>query len=132
MAKIDWSSLWRKEDWWACWIGWLVLLLAIVGMLPKVPRIATWTTFSKALGPGWLGALVALFITMAILTAIGAAVMKRDMKRYFPGFLIIFIIAFIGMIIAGQKGIKYYGFEYVLWALFIGLFIRTFSVSRPG
>jgi uncharacterized membrane protein YadS len=29
------------------------------------------------------------------------------------------------MIIAGQKGIKYYGFEYVLWALFIGLFISN-------
>jgi uncharacterized membrane protein YadS len=125
MAKIDWSSLWRKEDWWACWIGWFILLLAIAGMLPKAPRIATWTTFSKALGPGWLGALIVLFITMAILTAIGAAVMKRDMKRYFPGFLVIFIIAFIGMVIAGQKGIKYYGFEYVLWALFIGLFISN-------
>jgi uncharacterized membrane protein YadS len=51
--------------------------------------------------------------------------MKRDMKRYFPGFLVIFIIAFIAMIIAGQKGIKYYGFEYVLWALFIGLLISN-------
>jgi uncharacterized membrane protein YadS len=77
------------------------------------------------LGPGWLGALIVLFITLAILTAIGAAVMKRDMKRYFPGFLIIFVIAFIGMVIAGQKGIKYYGLEYVLWALFIGLFISN-------
>jgi uncharacterized membrane protein YadS len=125
MAKIDWSSLWRKEDWWACWIGWFVLLLAIAGMLPSAPKIATWTVFSKALGAGWLGALIALFITMAILTAIGAAVMKRDMKRYFPGFLVIFIIAFIAMVIAGQKGIKYYGFEYVLWALFIGLFISN-------
>jgi len=125
MAKIDWSSLWRKEDWWACWIGWFILLLAITGMLPKVPKIATWTALSKALGPGWLGALIALFITLAILTAIGAAVMKRELKRYFPGFLVIFIIAFIGMVIAGQKGIKYYGFEYVLWALFIGLFISN-------
>jgi len=131
MAKIDWSSLWRKEDWWACWIGWFILLLAIAGMLPSAPKIATWTTLSKALGPGWFGALIFLFITLAILTAIGAAVMKRDMKRYFPGFLVIFIIAFIAMVIAGQKGIKYYGFEYVLWALFIGLFIsNVFGV--PG
>ncbi len=56
---------------------------------------------------------------------IGAAVMKRDVKRYIPGFLVIFIIAFIAMVIAGQKGIKYYGFEYVLWALFIGLLISN-------
>jgi uncharacterized membrane protein YadS len=83
------------------------------------------------LGPGWFGSLIVLFVTLAILTAIGAAVMKRDMKRYFPGFLVIFIIAFIAMVIAGQKGIKYYGFEYVLWALFIGLLIsNVFGV--PG
>jgi uncharacterized membrane protein YadS len=124
---IDWSSLWRKEDWWACWIGWLILLLAIAGMLPKAPKIATWTALSKALPEGWstLGTLIVLFITTAILTGIGAAVMKRDMKRYFPGFLVIFIIAFVALIIAGQKGIKYYGFEYVLWALFIGLLISN-------
>jgi uncharacterized membrane protein YadS len=28
-------------------------------------------------------------------------------------------------VIANQKGIRYYGFEYVLWALFIGLFISN-------
>ncbi len=127
MAKIDWSSLWKKEDWWACWIGWFILLLAIAGALPKAPGIATWTSLSKAFPQGWgtIGPLVALFITTAILTLIGAAVMKRDVKRYIPGFLVIFIIAFVAMVIAGQKGIKYSGFEYVLWALFIGLLISN-------
>jgi uncharacterized integral membrane protein (TIGR00698 family) len=127
MAKIDWSSLWKKEDWWACWVGWFILLLAMIGMLPNAPKIGTWTTLSKALPEGWgtLGPLIGLFVTTAILTMIGAAVMKRDVKRYIPGYLFIFIIAFIAIIIAGQKGIKYYGFEYVLWALFIGLLISN-------
>ena len=31
---IDWSSLWRVEDWWACWLGWLILILAWVGVVP--------------------------------------------------------------------------------------------------
>jgi uncharacterized integral membrane protein (TIGR00698 family) len=62
---------------------------------------------------------------------IGAAVMKRNVARYIPGFLFIFIIAFIAMVIAGQKGIKYYGFEYVLWALFIGLLISN-TVGVPA
>ena len=86
---IDWSSLWRKEDWWACWVGWFILLLAIAGLLPKAPSIGTWTTLSKALPQGWgtLGPLVALLIITAILTMIGAAVMKRDVKRFVPGFL---------------------------------------------
>jgi len=40
MAKIDWSALWKKEDWWACWIGWFIILLGIGAMLPKAPSIA--------------------------------------------------------------------------------------------
>ena len=133
MAKIDWSSLWKKEDWWACWIGWFIILMGIEGVLPKAPSIGTWTELSKALPQGWgtLGPLVTLFIITCILTMIGAAVMKRNVARYIPGFLFIFIIAFIAMVIAGQKGIKYYGFEYVLWALFIGLLISN-NVGVPA
>jgi len=127
MAKIDWSSLWRKEDWWACWIGWFILLLAIAGWLPKTPKIASWTSLSQAFPKGaeTIWSLIVLFVVTVVLTIIGAAFMKRDVKRYIPGYLAIYIIAFIAIVIASQKGIKTWGFEYVLWALFIGLFISN-------
>ncbi|HUU40765.1 MAG TPA: putative sulfate exporter family transporter [Desulfatiglandales bacterium] len=132
-GKIDWSSLWRKEDWWACWIGWFILLLAIIGWLPKTPKIATWTSLGQAFPDGiaTLWSLVVLLIITGVLTVIGAAFMKRDVKRYIPGYIVIFVIAFIALVIAGQKGIKYYGFEYVLWGLFIGLFISN-VLGVPG
>ena len=126
-SKIDWSSLWRKEDWWACWIGWFILLMAIIGWLPNTPKIGTWTSLGQAFpqGIGTLGSLIVLLIITGVLTVIGAAAMKRDVKHYIPGFIVIFVIAFIAIVIAGQKGIKTYGFEYVLWGLFIGLFISN-------
>jgi Kef-type K+ transport system membrane component KefB len=65
------------------------------------------------------------FIFTGILTMIGAAVMKRDVKRFIPGYLVLVVIAVIATVIASQRGIRYYGFEYVLWALFIGLFISN-------
>jgi uncharacterized membrane protein YadS len=125
---IDWSSLWKKEDWWACWIGWFILLLSIAGILPAPPKVGTWSdSFAKAFPAGWatVGKLAVLFILTAVLTMIGAAAMKRDIKRYLPSYLVIFLIGYISLIIGAQKGIKYYGFEYVLWALFIGLFISN-------
>lgn len=124
---IDWSSLWKKEDWWACWIGWLILLLAIAGILPHTPKIGKWLSLAQAFPKGWgtLGSLIVFFIVTGILTMIGAAAMKRDVKRYLPGYFVIVVIAFIAIVIANQKGIRYYGFEYVLWALFIGLFISN-------
>ena len=59
---IDWSSLWRTEDWWACWIGFLILLLAIIGVLPHTPKIAKWTSlsavFPKGISQGFSNALL--------------------------------------------------------------------------
>ena len=125
---IDWSSLWRKEDWWACWIGWLILILAIAGILPGVPKLAKWTSLGQAFPQGalaTLGIFLGLFVFTGILTLIGAAAMKRDVKRYLPGYFVVILIALIALIVANEKGIHYYGFEFVLWALFIGLFISN-------
>ena len=52
--------------------------------------------------------------------------MKRDVKRYTPGFIVIFILTFIAMVVAKQKFIAYWGIPYVLWALAFGLVISNF------
>jgi uncharacterized membrane protein YadS len=124
---IDWSSLWKKEDWWACWIGWFLLALGIAGMLPGLPSIAKWTELGKAFpkGMGTLWSFFGLYVFTGVLTAIGAAVMKKDVKQYLGAYFVILVIAFVAIVIASQKSISYYGFEYVLWALFIGLFISN-------
>ncbi|UCF83378.1 MAG: putative sulfate exporter family transporter [Desulfobacteraceae bacterium] len=131
--KIDWSSLWRSEDWWACWIGWFILVLAIAGMLPGPPKIAKWVSLAVAFPKGWstLGTSIVFFITTCVLTLIGAAFMKRELKLYIPGFLIIFILAFLAMFIGSQKFIKAWGIEYVIWALAFGLIISNiFGVPK--
>jgi len=127
-GKIDWSSLWKSEDWWSCWVGFFILLLAIIGVLPHTPKIGTWTSLSAAFPKGisTLGTTIVLFITMGILTFIGAAAMKKDIKLYIPGFLVIFALTFIAMVISKQKTIAYWGISYVLFALVFGLIISNF------
>ena len=127
-GKIDWSNLWKNEDWWSCWIGWFILLLAIIGILPHAPKIATWTSLAKAFPKGWstLGTAIVLLITMGALTYIGGIFMKFDLKRYIPGFIVIFAITFICMVISKQAFIKKWGISYVLFALVIGLIISNF------
>jgi len=132
-GKIDWSNLWKNEDWWSCWIGLFILLLAIIGILPHAPKIAKWTSLAKAFPKGWstLGTTIALLITMGALTYIGGIFMKFDLKRYIPGFIVIFAITFICMVISKQKTIAYWGISYVLFALVIGLLISNiFKVPK--
>ncbi|HPQ44866.1 MAG TPA: putative sulfate exporter family transporter [Syntrophales bacterium] len=127
--KIDWSALWTKEDWWACWIGWFILLLGspMINLLPSTPKIGKWHTIAEAFPKGieTLWSAVILFILLCVLTLIGAACMKRDVRRYIPSFLVIFILAFLAIFVSSQSTIKTWGFEYVLWALAFGLIISN-------
>lgn len=40
---IDWLSLWKKEDWWVVWIGFLIIALILAGLTIKTPKLR-WTT----------------------------------------------------------------------------------------
>jgi uncharacterized integral membrane protein (TIGR00698 family) len=120
--------VWQSEDWWACFIGWLILVLALIGILPHTPKIATWTSLSAAFPKGMstIGTTIILFIALGVLTMIGGYFLKFDFKRYIPGFLVIFILTFIAMVISKQAFINKWGISYVLFALVFGLIISNF------
>jgi uncharacterized integral membrane protein (TIGR00698 family) len=37
------SSLWKTEDWWAVWFGFVIIIVAILGFLGKAPKLGEWT-----------------------------------------------------------------------------------------
>jgi len=130
----------QSEDWWACFLGWFILLVAIVGLreveagkwavafLPSGPKLAkNWTSLAAALpqgAAGW-GATLGLFLFILILTMVGGFFMKFDFKRYIPGFIVIFLLSLISIIISRQQFINKWGFEYVIFALIFGLVISN-------
>ena len=130
----------QSEDWWACFLGWFILLVAIVGLreveagkwavafLPSGPKLAKgWTSLAAALpqgAAGW-GATLGLFLFILILTMVGGFFMKFDFKRYIPGFIVIFLLSLISIIISRQQFINKWGFEYVIFALIFGLIISN-------
>ncbi len=118
----------QNEDWWACFVGWFILLLAIIGILPATPKIGTWTSLAQIFpkGAGTIGTSLIFFLTVGILTMIGGYFMKFDMKRYLPGFFVVYGLTFLSMIISKQAFIKKWGISYVLFALVFGLVISNF------
>jgi len=207
---IDWSSLWKRDEWLAVWIGFLIIILSLAGL--KLTSVKfKWTTdgefasfvtgqvsgveklakeagqkgeqalqdqamalktamesqnrkavgdalkrldeaakgvkdegSKKKVGPltrkvrGEAGNLLervfkgdnilaAIYIGIFfwVLAAIGAALMGLKTGKFIGGFPVVFIIAFIAQFLAGNYTILYYGLEYVLWCLLIGLFISN-------
>jgi len=126
-------SIWQSEDWWACFIGWFILLLAIFGVLPATPKIGTWSSLSAIFPKGWatLGTAFVLLLTMGVVTVVGGIFMKFDLRGYIPGFIVIFLISLLSMILAKQSFISKMHISSVLFALIIGLIIsNVFRVPK--
>jgi uncharacterized integral membrane protein (TIGR00698 family) len=130
----------QSEDWWACFLGWFILLIAIVGLkeleggkwavglLPAGPKIAKWTSLAAAFPKGFgtfLWQSVILFVFITVITGIGGAFMKFDFKRYIPGFVVVYVLALIAMVLSKQAFFAKWGIEYVIFALAFGLIISN-------
>ncbi|HAA04766.1 MAG TPA: putative sulfate exporter family transporter, partial [Syntrophobacteraceae bacterium] len=215
-GRIDWTSLWKKEDWVAVWIGFIIILAILVGLKISTPKFK-WTTETefasfakeatvlveklvkqagdageaalqeqatalkgtltagdrKAIGAaakkmeeackgvkneglkkkgtqvskdisgeaGNLAAkvfsvdnvLYAIYIGVAflILSIVAMLLMGEKAFQFIVGFPFVFLIAWAAQFIAGNYTVLYYGVEYVLWCLFLGLLVSN-TVGVPN
>jgi len=134
-------SLCKNEDYWAIWFGFAIILGALLGWIPKIPKVGKWTgnpldAFSVVkegvAESTIILPLLGLLIGLAILTAIGVAIMKCErVGKYLAGFAVVFVLACISYWVANQTEIKYWGLSYALWALLVGLLISN-TVGTPN
>jgi uncharacterized membrane protein YadS len=110
--RIDWSSLWKKEDWWAFWLGMLLFVLCLAtaygaDIMGWVVKSSTWVDVSKAMGPtsknfaylGPIGSFVVSWLVLLILTTIGAVAMGWKGGKFAAAFTVIFILTWICWVI---------------------------------
>lgn len=41
IGKWEWSEMWKKEDWWAVWLGFIILLLGVIFYFPNSGAMKT-------------------------------------------------------------------------------------------
>lgn len=144
------TGLLGSEDWWAVWLGGLILALAALVTLTipaesteapltnplreYLARPASWDTnpldaFTKkgeSVVPGLLGA----FVASLVLFGFGMRVMGQPFGRFVPAFAVVFLLAALAYLLEGQKVVEHYNLEYALWALLIGLIISN-TIGTP-
>ncbi|AFA38990.1 putative membrane protein [Pyrobaculum oguniense TE7] len=105
---IDWSSLYKKEDWWALWLGLLIffiglLYIAGVNTFGWFPKIGIWVDPAVSVTPAskdyaWLHPIlsyVILYVVTVVLLSIAVVAMKWNLKRFIAGYTFIYIITMI-------------------------------------
>lgn len=124
--------MWRSEDWWAVWLGFLLLAVFTSGLVVWLPKIIVWTTTPvSAVKAADAPYLVALALGLLVLTGLAVVSLKAKITSYVAGFPIIFVLAVLAFVVANQRAIKVdYGLEYPIWALLFGLVISN-TVGTP-
>ena len=117
----SWKKLVTLEDWWAVWIGFLVLGAAFLGVISAVPKIPKWETLGEVLAavPGVPLLLLMIGLGGSSVLAVGA--IQRQAGRFAAGFPVLFCLALLSFLVAGNRSLAAYGLSYALWALLIGL-----------
>lgn len=138
---VDWSSLWKKEDWWAVWVGFIIIFIGLAAAAATgwkaQPFYSPWTGWYNLVEKldianvnHWLGWIGMLIFTMILTIIAVSSIERRFVKEYIPGYLVVFVLAYIALLIGATPFAKAYGLEYPLWALVVGLLISN-TVGVP-
>jgi len=111
------------EDWWSVWLGILFFVLGLfsiwhldlVGWIVKpktwefssLMRDFSWNQLFKSSGSNYkdmhpLFSVIITYLSLLVSTSLGAYFLKLNIRKYFFGFSIIFLIAFLSWIIGHE------------------------------
>ena len=126
------STLLKSEDWWSVWIGLTLVVLAATRLLPSIPKAHLWTSNPLEAFPARsIPGLLTILFGYAGLTAVGIRVMGGSIRKYLPGFAVVFALGLVSMLLGAQSRLDHHGLEYALWGLLIGRAVAN-TVGAPG
>lgn len=142
-SKTSWSDLLKKEDWLACWLGFIIIIIGCVAVLSgafnfSALKFSTWTLGENgvAAAPLWgqftwafVKKLFLTFAVLAVLFGAGVKLQGETLKKFIPAFLVLFVLAVIVRLISAEFTLNRY-LEWAFWALIVGLLVSN-TVGVP-
>jgi uncharacterized membrane protein YadS len=135
--RLGWKELYLKEDWWAVWLGFALMVLSILlfqagssnilKALAINPGGLKWTSFGQLAGHFAQNAHLYLYQFVFWLVLFGAttAIMGAKLKEFVPAFIFLYVGSIIMFAIAGWANAAQFNLEAPLVALILGLTIAN-------
>jgi uncharacterized membrane protein YadS len=136
-ARRGWAELYLKEDWWAVWIGFALMIAAIVlfqagasNLLKALainPGGLKWSSFGQLADHFAQNAHLYLyqFVFWLVLFAATSAIMGAKLKEFVPAFIFLYVTSIVMFAIAGWANAAQFNLEGPLVALILGLAIAN-------
>ena len=142
--KTSISNIWKKEDWLAVWIGFIIIAVAVGAVLTgsfdfSAAKFSTWHLWEdvaekKAIlaqftSSFWIR-LIRTFVVLGLLFTVGVKLQGGKVKEYLPAFAALFVLAVTVRLISAEFTLNRY-LEWAFWALIVGLLISN-TVGVPA
>ena len=136
--KFQWSDLWKKEDWLAVWIGFIIIAIGAIAVITgafdfSAAKFSTWgngTSFFEQTTAGLLKKLILTVVVLGVLITVGNRLMGTSVKKYLPAFLGLFVLAVIVRFISAEYTLNRY-LEWAFFAILVGLLVAN-TVGVPA
>jgi uncharacterized integral membrane protein (TIGR00698 family) len=128
-----WKTLYTTEDWWAVWLGFILLGLVFFGLVHEIPAMPKWAggEFLVLHHASLLLSIGGVGVGLLLLFGLGAVVMEpAAWRRFPPAFLVLFVLSALAFAIANEHTLRAYGISYAFWALIIGLLVSN-TIGTP-
>ena len=119
-----------SEDWWAVWVGGLLMAAVVFRLVPFVPTVGGWTDQMVAAFDGRIVGLLVLGLGIGVLTGVAVRSTGGPLFPYLRGFAALFALAVLAHVLAQQSAVRAAGFPYAFWALALGMLISN-SIATP-
>jgi uncharacterized integral membrane protein (TIGR00698 family) len=122
------TKLLRNEDWLAFFAGIAVILFAWAGFYFPSPKFG-WADSGSFAGllteTNNLKGFAGIFLLLLVAGVLTFFLRRKKMTSLIGTIVLLFAFSIISQWISGFKPVKYYGFEYVIFALLLGIMIRS-------
>ncbi len=118
-------ALFKKEDWWANWLGVFFIGGAALGLIRFIPKLPKWTVWQNALPMDLIVPILLWGVGLAALTGLALGIMGENVGRYLKAFPAVFLLALLSFLIGNHSTLAHYGFSDVIWAIVLGMLISN-------
>lgn len=123
------ASAWSEDIWAVSIAGIIILGVLSIALTSSDFKFTTpaysWSNandlFTKVLTTSNLLLIFSIGAIYGLLSVVAIRLSGGKVGKYLAGFGLIFILGILSLVIAGNKSINYYGLEYVIFGLLIGL-----------
>lgn len=121
------------EDWVVVILGFLVILLALAGVQSPVPSFG-WSGMSELTGKILTGdnivKILIQFLFVLLVALLSAVLTQKPVRHFILVFPVVYLLSIVALILAGNKEIKNFNLEAVIFSLSIGLLIGN-TIGLP-